>query len=103
MTIINLLSQKLVLTKRFVFKHIVSKILFFALVLFFLSSFNKPFPEPLYKTYLIEEDGTVHKCHRSNYLEMMEYFQVNEDNREYLEYLEWEHKDKFKKRVRKVQ
>jgi hypothetical protein len=69
--IFHKLYRLLVLTKRFIFKNFLTKILFFALVLFFLSSFNKPFPEPVY--YEIDfGDGVTHLWSRQVYYDLAE-------------------------------
>jgi hypothetical protein len=99
----NVLSRFIVLIKNIVFKHFLSKILFFATVIFFLSSFNSQYKTPLWITFLTEEDGTMHTCHRSDYLEMMEFMEWNNETIELheidkhyksLDYWMWERVEK---------
>ena len=47
-----------------------------------------------------EDENTVHKCKREDYLEIMDFMESNSKERQFLEYLEWEYKNKFKKRKR---
>lgn len=49
-----------------------------------------------------EDDKSIHKCKREDYLEMMEMFEMYGDQQDYKNYLKWELEDKFDNRREKV-
>lgn len=72
------------------------------------SSFNSKYPTSLWITFLTEKDGTTHSCHRSNYLDMMEYFEINsiviensekDYNYKFYDYHIWERFTKYENRT----
>jgi len=83
------IAEYLVFTKTLIFKNLVSKILFFASVLFFLSSFNRPYPHPEYYTFETS-DGVIHKWSREVYFDY--YGTIEETTNEvYLKYDKMSH------------
>lgn len=49
-----------------------------------------------------EDDQSIHKCKREDYLEMIEMFELYSDKQDFKNYLKWELEDKFDNRREKV-